>query len=372
MVIHRVPFRLPSRVFQNPDVNPSEQRSFSYSQDMRRLAISLRLQGLDGNDNVTLNNLRQNNLYPKVSTVDKWMLLYNQFGHSRPFRRTGNRRAQREIRGRNLVLLALYRAALPKATIAEVNAFLFVMNTDDPNNEIHSYSQICRGEKSILISRKRSSTTAFQAMLPINIERRNNFWSLPYPHGIVGIHPNDMIDIDEAGVYPSETNRHYGKTTVGTRAREVGTYGRNEKLNVLLAISGEDGPQGGQRWLETWDHEGTTNERFYNFIERIINEIGEGTEERRRCFTMDNLNAHLNPTVYALIINSGHRIMFRAPYYPIDGPIEYVFNTVQNLLCIFMREIVDMDSLRLKVEQIIGAIPQFSNYFRHVGFQYND
>ena len=85
---------------------------------------------------------------------------------------------------------------------------------------------------------------------------------------------------------------------------------------------------------------------------------------------MDNLNAHTNPTVTAMILDAGHRILFRTPYYPVDGPIEYVFNTIQNLLCIFMREIRDMESLRLKVIQLIGSLPEFSNYFAHVGFQY--
>ena len=85
---------------------------------------------------------------------------------------------------------------------------------------------------------------------------------------------------------------------------------------------------------------------------------------------MDNLNAHTNPTIFARIIGAGHRILFRAPYYPVDGPIEYVFNTVQNTLCLFMRDIVDMATLKVKVEEVIGSLDHFHNYFQHVGFQY--
>lgn len=142
-------------------------------------------------------------------------------------------------------------------------------------------------------------------------------------------------------------------------------------MNILLAISGDDNEEnGGERWYELWEEGGTTNERFIQFIVRIINEIGPGTDDRRRCFTMDNLNAHTSPTVWALIVGSGHRLVFRAPYYPVDGPIEYVFNTLQNILCVFMREITDMESLRVKVEDVIALFGNFWHYFEHVGFQY--
>ncbi len=372
MVRRRVAIRPPTRVFQTESVHPSEQRSFAYSQEMRRLAITMRMQGMDGDDNEHVAHLRANGQYPSEGTVDRWMLLQNNFGHTRPFRRTGNNRATREIRGRNLLLLSLHRAVLPKATIAEVNAFLYAMNMHDPDNRFHSYSQICRAEASILITKKRSSTTAFQAMLPINVAIRQNFWNLPYPHGSVGIDPRDMIDIDEAGIYPDQTNRKFGKSTVGTRNREVGTYARDQKLNILLAISGEDGIDEGDRWYELWENEGTTIQRYRDFIQRIIVEVGPGTPQRRRCFTMDNLNVHRNPVVSNLILQAGHRILFRAPYYPVDGPIEYVFNTLQCMLCVYMREITDIESLRIKVEQLIGAFPQFNLYFQHVGFQYHN
>jgi hypothetical protein len=35
-----------------------------------------------------------------------------------------------------------------------------------------------------------------------------------------------------------------------------------------------------------------------------------------------------------MIFAAGHRIVFRAPYYPIDGPIKFVFNTIQTYLAI--------------------------------------
>ena len=38
-------------------------------------------------------------------------------------------------------------------------------------------------------------------------------------------------------------------------------------------------------------------------------------------------SSHHNAQVSAMVLAAGHRIMFRAPYYPVDGPIEFVFNT---------------------------------------------
>ena len=54
---------------------------------------------------------------------------------------------------------------------------------------------------------------------------------------------------------------------------------------------------------------------------------------------MDNLNTHRNQIVAAMINIHGHRIVFRAPYYPVDGPIEYVFNTIQHGVSLAMYNI---------------------------------
>ena len=47
-----------------------------------------------------------------------------------------------------------------------------------------------------------------------------------------------MIEIDEAGAHPHQTNRKTGKSSQGGRVRETGTYTRDNKLNLLMAVSG--------------------------------------------------------------------------------------------------------------------------------------
>ena len=48
----------------------------------------------------------------------------------------------------------------------------------------------------------------------------------------------------------------------------------------------------------------------------------------RFCFIVDNLQSHHNQQMVAFIITQGHRLIFRAPYYPVDGPIEYMYPTL--------------------------------------------
>ena len=134
MVVHQDQTHLPTQVFKEISAHPAEQQSFAHLQEMHTLAIMMRINNLDSPGNENIVQLQEIGAYPSSSTVDRWMVLYNTYGHARAFQRSGNRRAEREIHGRDLILLAVYRAALPKATIAELNAFLFSMNQGDPEN----------------------------------------------------------------------------------------------------------------------------------------------------------------------------------------------------------------------------------------------
>ena len=83
---------------------------------------------------------------------------------------------------------------------------------------------------------------------------------------------------------------------------------------------------------------------------------------------MDILLAHTNPVVIGLIHEWGHRVCFRAPYYPIDGAVEYVFDTMQHDLTIKMHQIQNAEQLRDEVYNSIGDMHNFVNYFLNVGF----
>ena len=70
-----------------------------------------------------------------------------------------------------------------------------------------------------------------------------------------------------------------------------------------------------------------------------------------------------------MILAAGHRIVFRAPYYPIDGPIEFVFNTVEAYLAINMYNVQNTGiSLRHWTMNGIGNITTFVPYFNNCGY----
>ena len=118
MVNHQTFIRSPTRIFQETVVYPSECRSFAYSQETWSQAIFNQIIGADGPENLNIQNLRQNRLYPSEWPVDWWMRRQHQFNHIRPFRRTGNYHSHRKIKNKKLIILAWHWAALPKATIA--------------------------------------------------------------------------------------------------------------------------------------------------------------------------------------------------------------------------------------------------------------
>jgi hypothetical protein len=65
---------------------------------------------------------------------------------------------------------------------------------------------------------------------------------------------------------------------------------------------------------------------------------------------------------------AGHRYLFRAPYWSVDGPIEYVFNTIHTHLLLFFTQIHDLDQLANTLDEIIDGMGGFERYFFHVGF----
>ena len=259
-------------------------RGNGYDQRTREFALDADQDGIS--NDAFFEDQRQQRKYPSNKSVKHWQALRQLYGHVRACRRTGNARAT-ILRDHNIILLALYCMAFPKATAAEVNAFLYRANYGNMNFRFFSASQICEAEKIIGLTRKRGSTTAYQALRPINRQKRWMFWNLPYPYGIADIRREDMIDLDECGVEMTDADRSLGKAYIGHRVSQPGPFSKSMKINLLLAISGDDNNR--WRWREMWTGEGTTGTRMITFIQRIINDIGPGTAQRRYCFTMDNL-----------------------------------------------------------------------------------
>ena len=128
-------------------------------------------------------------------------------------------------------------------------------------------------EDRIGLSRKVGSTTAYQAFLPINLAKREIYWTMDYPAGIADIERRDIIDVDEAGIFLKIANRKYGKVSVGSRVRMGGQYGHSLKYTMTIVISGSEH---GERWMDFEQKAGTDIASFYDFIVPILDDIGPG------------------------------------------------------------------------------------------------
>lgn len=105
-------------------------------------------------------------------------------------------------------------------------------------------------------------------------------------------------------------------------------------------------------------------------MEDFIEWLALNRPGRTFCFMMDNLNIHKHPLILDLIEDSGHRVVFRAPYWSCDGPIEYVFNTIHVKLQMNDNGVSTVDELINEIDNIIFNMvdASFNPYFRHVGF----
>jgi hypothetical protein len=272
--------------------------------------------------------------------------------------KTGNHEAKRTVRGLSLVYLAA-------ASIDEARAYLHNM---DPAGVPFRPAAVVEAEHLLGLRRQASSTTCQRAFLPLNRYKRHVFWNHNYPLGRADVQTQDMIDVDEAGFKIESTNPSFGKTVSWLRCYLEGEYNRDKKVNCMMAISADRNYN--MAWHDIWPQEegGTDVYRVYTFFRRVIDRLTIDHPGRSFCFTMDNLNTHKNPMVLNLITGEGHRYLFRAPYWSVDGPIEYVFNTIHTHLLSFFTLIHDLDQLENCLIEIIGDMVGFERYFFHVGF----
>ena len=110
-----------------------------------------------------------------------------------------------------MLYLALYQAVFLKAKAAKINSFLFRCNLGNLKLNYYYPSAITEAEKQLGLTKKQGSTTAYQVLLPINHLKRGKFWGVAYSFRITDIRIEDMINLDEMGEYPEDTNRLIGK-----------------------------------------------------------------------------------------------------------------------------------------------------------------
>jgi len=91
------------------------------------------------------------------------------------------------------------------------------------------------------------SRPTLNALLPANVIKRWTFKNLPHPCGVADVSPNDMIDLDECGLFVEHAQPGHGKACVGCRVRDAGPCNHSTKFTLTVATEG--GANGG-RWRQ--------------------------------------------------------------------------------------------------------------------------
>ena len=207
-----------------------------YDQQVQKSAFILSLTRHDWSAEIIV--LRAAKLFPSIRSVQRYKRRLVWEGNVAPYHHTGNRRAT-VLRGVNLILLAYFRVVFPKALLAEVAAFLWNAWGRFQNPPIlYTLPDISKAETRLGLTRKKGSTTAYQAFLPRNLACRQAFWTQPWPYGIADINQADVIDIDESAFFLETANRGYGKAIVNDQVRQAGNYGHSTKWTLIMAAAG--------------------------------------------------------------------------------------------------------------------------------------
>jgi hypothetical protein len=189
-------------------------------------------------------------------------------------------------------------------------------------------------------TRKTASIEAYQAFLPHNILRVDQFFNLPPPLGIRNLEMRRLLDFDETAVALEKCNRKDGSYYSAIRVRISGHYTKGQKLTVLYAFEPGDptlprnvdgSVENPRRWWRIFDDQGTDHVTFSNFVADVLSDLEASAlpNDMYRVLMWDNLSSHLTALVYNTVYGrpSPNRFRFvpRPPYQPKYGPTEYHF-----------------------------------------------
>ena len=189
------------------------------------------------------------------------------------------------------------------------------------------------------------------------------YFTLPPPHGVAGVHPDRLVDVDETGVWLAVCRRRYGHVPRGEKGETHAPYQVGKKYTVTLAID-----TGGVVAYMISDAPGTTSEMWYSFLQGVLLPNLDAVGIPNRVLLYDNLSAHRNAAARALIVGSGH-VAVNRPKYSCDlGSVEFANNVFKTELRQNWYELTD-DNLVDYVDAAIQTLTaeQCRGFFRHTG-----
>lgn len=189
------------------------------------------------------------------------------------------------------------------------------------------------------------------------------YFTLPPPHGIAGVQPDRLVDVDETGVWLTVCRRKHGHVPRGDKGETHAPYSVGKKYTVTPAID-----TGGVVAYMISDSPGTTSEIWYAFLQGVLlpNLAAIGIPDRMLVY--DNLSAHGNAAARALIVGSGHESVKRPKYSCDLGSIEFANNVFKTELRGHWYDLTE-DNLVDHVEAAIQTVTaeQCVGFFRHTG-----
>jgi hypothetical protein len=132
-------------------------------------------------DTEELNSLHAVYAYPLLSLCAQYLKKHNKLGHCCAMLKTGNKEAERMVRGQLVAHIALLCVVNPSASIDEAREFLY--NVDPMLGVPFCPAAVVEADHLLGLRRKLSYTTCKRPFLPLNKHRRFVFWNQIYPLG---------------------------------------------------------------------------------------------------------------------------------------------------------------------------------------------
>ena len=120
--------------------------------------------------------------------------IYRWLQRIQPYRKTGNTPTAKIV-GIDQMFLALFVQIYPDGNADHAACFLY-----NNTGNVYYQADISRRMRELKITRKRVSTEAYQAHLPVNILKAQIFWSQGPPVGVYGVRRFRLVDFDEFGI----------------------------------------------------------------------------------------------------------------------------------------------------------------------------
>ena len=297
-----------------------------------------------------------------------------------PLKQTGNKDSG-VVRGEHLFLLASFKKIFPQARARHCSCFIAVNASD---GRVLTDQEINMALKCLGMTRKKASTTAYEAFTSKNLYIHHCFWRYDAPAGVRNRRRERLLDGDEMAIRLADANENYGHAVKGLTVRKVGHYGRGSaKVTLLMFVEPGDPslPAGAlgsienpRIWYEVSTDSGTTVEGYCAFIEhKVLAHFRQ--DEPRRTFLHDNLSSHKADEVYDLIYGAGHEVICRPPYRPDEAPIEIVFDQVACEIRRRWERINDQDDLIYNIRDIIdtrAGMGGINKLFKLCGYRNED